>query len=106
MKRTVVLTAAFVAGFVASARLQAGDAAYALPKGLEDSKIDVPADNATRSWRLASDTYDRSIPGGYSSHGDWFNGWNQDIMKTFIQQCDRAAIDCHANLLGDGRELY
>src|SRR2546423_7371167 len=77
-----------------------------LPEVSYNVIYDVPADNATRSWRLSSDTYDRSIPGGYSTHGDWMNGWNQDIMKAFIEHCDRASRDCHANLLGDGRELY
>jgi len=77
-----------------------------LPEVSYNIIYDVPADNATRSWRLASDTYDRSIPGGYSTHGDWFNGWKQDVMKAFIEHCDRASRDCHANLLGDGRELF
>ena len=56
-------------------------------------------------WRLASDSYDRNLPAGYSSHADWFNGWDPEIMKTFVELCDRRSVDCHGNLLGDGREL-
>jgi len=51
---------------------------------------DVTEANAPLRWRLSSDTYDSSLPGGYSSHGDWFNGWKADVMKTFIEKCDRA----------------
>jgi hypothetical protein len=62
--------------------------------------------NAPLRWRLSSDHYDRSLPGGYSAHGDWFNGWKQDILKTFVQKCNQASKDCHAHLLGDGRAMY
>ena len=62
--------------------------------------------NAPLRWRLASDAYDRKLPAGYSGHGDWFNGWKQDVMKTWVQKCDQAAKDCHAHLLGDGRAMY
>lgn len=66
----------------------------------------VPAANATLRWRLASDNYDPALPAGYSSHGDWFNGWKVDIMDAFIKNCDQAAADCHSHLLGDGREIF
>ncbi|WP_066265886.1 DUF1996 domain-containing protein [Hydrogenophaga palleronii] len=62
--------------------------------------------NSTRRWRLSSDNYSSSIPGGYSAHGDWFNGWRPDIMETFVANCDRTALDCHSHLLGDGRAIY
>ncbi|WP_280152730.1 DUF1996 domain-containing protein [Piscinibacter sp. XHJ-5] len=67
---------------------------------------DVTEANAPLRWRLSSDNYDRSLPAGYSAHGDWFNGWKQDIMKTFVQKCNQAAKDCHAHLLGDGRAIF
>lgn len=55
-------------------------------------------------WRLASDNY--TGPGGYSVHGDvWFN-WQADIEDTWLNNCLKASKDCHANLLGDGRELF
>jgi len=60
----------------------------------------------TTKWRLASDMYDPSQPGGYSMHGDWFNAWDKDTMKAFIDNCEKAAKDCHAYLLGDGRMVY
>ena len=61
---------------------------------------------STSRWRLSSDSYDPSLPGGYSMHGDWFNGWKADIMATWITKCDQASEDCQGDLLGDGRMQY
>ena len=62
--------------------------------------------DAPLRWRLSSDMYDRSQPGGYSSHGDWFNGWKSEISDAFARSCIEAAKDCHAHLLGDGRKIF
>jgi Domain of unknown function (DUF1996) len=56
-------------------------------------------------WRLSSDMYGTSIPGGFSIHGDWFNGWDQTTKQTWVTNCTHNAQDCHGNLLGNGREL-
>lgn len=66
----------------------------------------VTEKDAPLRWRLSSDNYDRSKPGGYSSHGDWFNGWKSDISDTFVNKCIRAKKDCHSHLLGDGRMIF
>ena len=58
---------------------------------------------APARWRLASDSYDASLPAGYSAHADWFNGWKPQFMDTFIKNCDQPAKDCHAHLLGNGQ---
>jgi hypothetical protein len=60
---------------------------------------------ALARWRLASDTYDPSIPAGYSSHADWFNGWKAQFMDAFVQNCDQPPKDCHAHLLGNGQKM-
>lgn len=57
-----------------------------------------------KNWRLVSDMY--TGPAGYSSHGDWRNGWMPEISSAFTEHCIRAMKDCHAHLLGDGREIY
>ncbi len=62
--------------------------------------------NATARWRLSSDDYDKNRPGGYSSHADWFNGWNTGILNAWTTRCINASMDCHAFLIGDGRILY
>ena len=59
---------------------------------------------STLRWRLSSDNY--SGPAGYSSHGDWFNGWKPDVMSTWVTKCNNASVDCHGYLLGDGRMIY
>ncbi len=55
------------------------------------------------AWRLASDGYDPSLPGGYSIHGDWFDGWDPALKRTWTQQCLQAGKDCSSHMLGDGR---
>lgn len=65
----------------------------------------VPASGVS-TWRLASDMYSHTLRGGYSAHADWFDGWDPNIAKAWVQNCDNKAMDCHAHLLGDGRELY
>lgn len=64
-------------------------------------KIDANTD--TTKWRLSSDNYATSLPGGYSAHADWANGWNETFMQTFIDNCLNKKLDCAAHLLGDGR---
>lgn len=79
------------------------------PVALAVPELNVVYDVAgrdTSKWRLSSDAYDLSKPGGYSMHGDiWFN-WQEDIAQTWTDKCVRASNDCHAFLIGDGRELY
>jgi hypothetical protein len=62
--------------------------------------------DAALKWRLASDNYDPRKPGGYSAHGDWFNGWKHDISEAWFKNCLVAMKDCHSHLLGDGRMIY
>ena len=60
----------------------------------------------TRTWRLSSDAYNARMPGGYSSHADWFNGWRPEVVDAWVTGCEQAALDCHSHLLGDGREIF
>lgn len=57
------------------------------------------------NWRLSSDMYPAGSgnPGGHSMHGDWVNGWDPEIMQTFITNCNNREIDCVIDNLGDGR---
>ncbi|HUG23381.1 DUF1996 domain-containing protein [Piscinibacter sp.] len=65
----------------------------------------VTEEDAPLHWRLSSDAYDRSLPAGYSSHGDWFNGWKRDVSHSWATNCIAASKDCHSHLLGDGRKI-
>jgi len=76
----------------------------ALPEVTTNVIYTVPSGD-TRSWRLSSDSYDPSLPAGASAHADWFNGWRPDVMDTFVRNCDQAAKDCHAHLLGNGQRM-
>lgn len=68
--------------------------------------VHYPVTNGTANWRLASDHYSTTLPGGYSGHGDWMNGWDQKFLEGFINNCLKKSVDCHAHLLGDGRTFY
>jgi Domain of unknown function (DUF1996) len=69
--------------------------------------IRYPIPQNAQGWHLSSDMYDyASKGGGFSAHGDWWDGWDQDIEKAWIENCDNASKDCHGYLLGDGRTLY
>ncbi len=65
-------------------------------------RFPVHSANGTAGWRLSSDMYDPSAKGGYSLHADWFNGWDQAVMQRWVQNCDRAQVDCEVDVLGDG----
>ncbi|HEX5737151.1 MAG TPA: DUF1996 domain-containing protein [Hydrogenophaga sp.] len=56
--------------------------------------------NAPTRWRLSSDMYDPALPAGYSSHGDWFNGWQKSVNESWTAACVRARKDCHSHLIG------
>jgi hypothetical protein len=64
------------------------------------------SDDGTDGWRLVSDGYAASEPGGYSAHGDWFGAWDPAVSQTWTRDCVNAGVDCHSHLLGDGREMY
>ncbi|MGL5908962.1 MAG: DUF1996 domain-containing protein [Phycicoccus sp.] len=66
--------------------------------------FDIP-DSGTQGWHLASDMYDYTTGGGYSAHADWWNGWDENIMNTWVTNCVVANRNCHNHLLGDGRTL-
>jgi hypothetical protein len=60
-----------------------------------------PGGNA--SWRLSSDI--DGTPAGSSAHGDWINGWEQDIMQTWVTRVINPGFSASGGL-GDGRSLY
>jgi hypothetical protein len=63
----------------------------------------VTVGDDTSKWRLASDTYDSKLPGGYSVHADWMNGWDPVISDIWGMKCMRDRRDCGSYNLGDGR---
>ncbi len=80
------------------------DHPVAVPEITQRAIYTVPA-SGTSTWRLSSDNYSGG-PAGYSGHADWFNGWDQTTMETWVKDCDNAAVDCSMDLLGNGQMLY
>lgn len=79
---------------------------HAIPEITLNVQFPVREADETRHWRLSSDNYALSIPGGYSVHADWWNGWNESIMKNVVANCLRLGLDCPMGNLNDGRALY
>jgi hypothetical protein len=55
-------------------------------------------------WRLSSDDYDWSMPGGHSAHADWMNGWAQSKLRMMVTECLNAGKDCGTDSI-NGRAL-
>ena len=77
-----------------------------IPQVAESFNFNVVTANQTKNWRLSSDNYATSTPGGLSAHADWVNGWDTTIMTGWIRNCLNKGMDCHAHLLGDGRMYF
>jgi Domain of unknown function (DUF1996)/Domain of unknown function (DUF4124) len=65
----------------------------------------VNTPGGTANWKLASDNYTGGT-GGNSLHGDWMNGWDETFSAAFTNNCLKKGVDCHAHLIGDGRQFY
>ena len=78
----------------------------AIPEITFNIRYKVEEANAPRHWRLSSDMYDSSRPAGYSGHGDWWDGWKEDIKNSWVRGCLQTSRDCHSNLMGDGRGMF
>lgn len=77
-----------------------------VPTLTEKVQYNVTEAGASARWRLSSDNYGTDKPGGFSIHADWFNAWDPKVQKVWVDNCLRAARDCHGFLLGDGTTLY
>jgi hypothetical protein len=92
------------------------DHPVAIPELTYQIEFDLPAGTDTSKWRLSSDMYDDTSPGGRSAHADYMMAWPandlqpdgnvRSFMETLTKNCIQKRRDCHNNLLGDGRTLY
>lgn len=57
------------------------------------------------TWRLSSDNY-TGAPGGFSGHADWFHGWDQEVMDTWVKQVLQPSRDGNSHIVGDGRAIW
>ena len=68
--------------------------------------IDFPVTDTSANWRLASDNYSTSQPGGYSIHCDWANGWDIATINKVVSNCLKTSIDCGVDNLGNNSALF
>ncbi len=48
-------------------------------------QVDYPNDGNSQNWRLSSDMSGQL--NGASLHADWWGGWDEDIMKKWLNNC-------------------
>jgi len=77
----------------------------ALPMIVMNVVYEIDDPSAVDHWRLVSDMYDQSLPGGMSAHADWFNGWDRATADAWLTNCVRAGKDCGKDNLNDGTGL-
>ena len=77
-----------------------------LPVITEHFDFLVTATSAPQFWRLSSDMYSTSLPGGLSAHADWMYGWDKTTMETIVKACLNKAVDCGVGSIGNGFELF
>ena len=54
----------------------------------------------TKTWRLSSDNYSASLPGGASAHADWWGGWKVYWANRLTHQCNNLMVNCGVNYIG------
>jgi hypothetical protein len=59
----------------------------------------------TTGARLSSDIM-LNTQAGVSSHGDWFNGWDNDLVKQWTMACINTYGNCHSHLVGNNQMIY
>jgi len=65
----------------------------------------IPPEGAA-GLHLASDMYDLTQnPGGFSAHGDWWDGWDHAIVKKWMANCVNAGLDCRGGIIADNEYL-
>ena len=55
---------------------------------------------------LSSDVRaDRILPGGTTSHGDWFGAWHPEALDMWVENCNNTQADCENGLLSRSPDL-
>jgi Domain of unknown function (DUF1996) len=55
------------------------------------------------TWRLSSDM--NGAPAGSSGHADWINGWDTELMNTWVTRVINPGLSGGSHMLGDGRTI-
>lgn len=64
------------------------------------------SDTNTGDWYLSSDHQgDQNLPGGTTTHADWFGAWHPEILETFVNECNNANHDCKGGTISPSQKL-
>ena len=69
---------------------------YFIPNIAMIVQYEIVAGMDTTKWNLSCGTV-------YCGHGDWFDGWDQDLMLPTNEECLRKRRDCDTFNIYDGR---
>jgi hypothetical protein len=57
----------------------------------------APGEN-TSGWKLSSD---KGLPGGTTSHGDYFGGWNKQVVDSWTNNCLNTNWNCQTSFISN-----
>jgi hypothetical protein len=78
----------------------------ALPEITEHFDYPVTPGAKPGTWRLSSDSYAASKPGGLSAHADWMMGWDTATIKSIVENCLNKGVDCGVGGIGANKSLF
>ncbi|MXO87048.1 DUF1996 domain-containing protein [Altererythrobacter aurantiacus] len=74
-----------------------------------DDTLDRSGDLSTsrQTWYFASDRMEGKtwLPSGHTFHADWFGAWDDDVLKTWNDNCIDKLLNCAGGDLGNGTGL-
>lgn len=73
---------------------------HSIPSISQIAMYDILPGQNTATWRLSSDNYSSSLPGGYSLHADWWGGWKNYWAQRMVDQCVNKAFNCGTGYIG------
>lgn len=73
---------------------------HRIPNITQVADFDISVGQNTSTWRVSSDNYSASLPGGASVHADWWGGWKVYWANRLRDQCNNKLIGCRFNYIG------
>ncbi len=80
---------------------------YILPQFTIGASYSIMAGEKVSDWHLSSDQMPGmpTTPSGSSFHADWYGAWDDEVLKTWTDNCIDKLLNCSAGELGDGTIL-
>ena len=66
----------------------------------QNATYKIEPNENTATWRMSSDNYASTIPGGYSTHADYWGMWTNYWQNRIVKQCNNSPVDCGSDNVG------